>query len=385
MSRFVVVSGYFPPLIGGTSTVMSGLLGAFDPACFSVVAEHPDSFDGIHNATVPAGIAVHRIGVPAPVRRLPYGLRLTRWLRFALVPKITRCILAQRPERIIALYPSWPFLIAAARAARASGVPLFTYHMDATPDWRELAPPDRYAARYTEQRILRQATQRLVLTEALAADFRERFGLESIVVPHSIEVGEIPAVTAPTAPHRIVHTGVVEALQRASLHRIHRALAGAPELAASLTLSTPTAHGDLAEFAGAEIVTLPSAEVRTLQRSAAVLLAVLPFDGPHSTLRQTAFPTKVIEYMTSGVPILAHAPADSFFARHAREHGYALLVEEPSETALQAALQRLLTDHTLRQRLTQQAARTVREIYARPQVAAQFAKACGIVGLQFKI
>ena len=51
-----------------------------------------------------------------------------------MIPRLELKILAAKPERIIALYPSWPFLIAAYRAHLRCGAPLVTYHMDVAPD-----------------------------------------------------------------------------------------------------------------------------------------------------------------------------------------------------------------------------------------------------------
>jgi len=377
--RFVVVSGYFPPLIGGTATVMRELLGAFDPARFGVIAEKPDAFDGTHNATVPPGIEVLRAGVPGWIKRLPYGLRAVRWLRFALVPRLVRMILAQRPERIIAVLPSWPFLLAAYFAHQRSGVPFYTYWMDASVKAERLGLPDRWVVARYERAILAAARQRLVLSEALQEDFRQRFGMESTVIPHPIALTEgIGEFQRSTDERLIVHTGVVEALQREGLRRVQAAILANPEWKTQLVLSTPTDPADLGEFHAARIATLPGAEVRALQRRAAVLVAALPFADSHESLRRTAFPTKVVEYLTTGVPILAHAPPDSFFARHVRQHGYALLVDEPTEAAVQAGLTRLLTDDALCRELTTRAQRFVQDVHALPRVATAFARACEI-------
>ncbi len=379
MAKFVVVSSYFPPLVGGTSTVMANLLSAFRSEAFSVICERPEAFDGTHEASVPESINALRAGVPGWVKRLPYGLRAVRWLRFALVPRVVRMILRQRPDRIIAVLPSWPFLLAAYLAHKRSGVPLYTYWMDASVEADRLRWPDRFVVARYERAILEAAQRRLVLSEALQDDFEHRFGLESVVVPHSIALpSEIGTFRRQEGEKVIAHTGVVEALQREGLRRVHAALLTSPEWEAKLVLSTPTAPSDLGEFHAARIVTLANSEVRELQRRSAVLVAVVPFAGSYESLRRTTFPTKVVEYLTSGVPILAHAPPDSFFAQHVRRHGYALLVDEPSEAAVREGLRRLLSDDRLCRELTTRARALVQGTYALPQVAAAFARACDL-------
>jgi glycosyltransferase involved in cell wall biosynthesis len=387
--RFVVVSGYFPPVVGGTSTVMRNLLAAFRPETFRVVAESPGSFDGEHNAPVPTDVRVERVGVPAFVtRKIPYGLKLARWLRFGMIPRIEAKILATPAEAIVAVYPSWPFLIAAYRAHLRSGAPLFTYYMDVSAEAPRLAWPDRPAVQHYERRILQAARQRLVLSAAIGEDFQQRFGLDSVVIPHTIDPGQAPAPVPPARlaswreKRLIVHTGVVEGLQRTGLLRLARLIEAHPEWNARLVLSTPTSSSDLRghgfDLPSVEIGTFTSAEVAGLQQAAHILVAVLPFDGSIEAYQRTAFPTKVTEYMAAGVPILAHAPPGSYFARHVQAHGYALLAGEANEASLGAAVAELLDDQPLRERLVRQARVTVESEFAVGKIAPRFAEACGI-------
>lgn len=388
--RFVVVSSYFPPIVGGTSTVMRNLLAAFRPEAFSVIAEAVSSFDGEHNAPVPERVCVERVGVPAFVgRKVPYGRRITRWLRFGMIPRIEQKILATRAEAIVAVYPSWPFLIAAYRAHLRSGVPLCTYYMDVSVEVSRLAWPDCPAVRFYERKILRAASRRLVLSEAIGADFRERLGCDSVVIPHTINLGALAASPSPPAQlaqwrtkKLILHTGVVEDLQREGLLRIARTLHAHPELDARLVLTTPNSREDLLsvgfDLPCVEIATLAFGEVLALQRAADLLVAVLPFRGAVETYQRTSFPTKCLEYMAAGVPILAHTPPGSFLARHVTSHGYAYLVDRAEEPALVNALRSLLGDDVLRARLVERAGVTVKEIFALSEIATRFADVCQI-------
>jgi glycosyltransferase involved in cell wall biosynthesis len=388
-SRFIVVSGYFPPIIGGTSTVMRNLHSAFDPSSFVVIAENPGSFDGDHNAPVPPGVCVIRSGVPSFVtRRIPYGVKITRWLRFGIIPHLERLIVRAAREtnaqRLVAVYPSWPFLIAAHRAHLRLGIPLFTYYMDVSAEASKLPWPDRPVIRRCELPILRSARQRLVLSDALADDFQRRFSLDSVVIPHSIRIDDSPdPVPWPTQSKKlVVHTGVIEALQLEGLLRIASLIDSHPEWNARLVLATPTPRDHLLasgfNLPTVEILRLTNAEVRALQRAASLLVAVLPFHGQVEAFQLTAFPTKVVEYMTTGVPILAHAPRDSFFASHVLRHGYARLADSPDLAPLTETLASLLTGTPDNAPLIARARATVNEIYSLPIVARRFAEACDI-------
>jgi glycosyltransferase involved in cell wall biosynthesis len=387
--RWVAVAAYFPPIVGGSSTVAANLISTFAPETVQVISERPATLGGRHSAEPPPGVAVTRFGLPAALHRLPFAKYWIRWGRYGLAPAVRRAILDAvegGARRIVAWYPSWPFMLAAAQAARLAGIPWFTYHMDAPVPWEQAAWPDRYFLRRRQLPLLQSARGRLVISEALADDFQQRFGLSSVVIRHGLDLRLYPPAEAPAEPNRgplrLVHTGVVEHLQYESLRRIIDAVAQCPELQARVILSTPNRREDLAACGLAqphvEMVALPTPEVRALQRSASVLLAVLPFFGQIKALDLTAFPTKLVEYMAAGVPILVHAPPESFLARHVRQYQYAWLVDRPDPAVLVAALKALQTDADLRRQLSRRARQTAEQLYALPRVAQAFAQACGI-------
>jgi glycosyltransferase involved in cell wall biosynthesis len=387
--KWVAVTAYFPPIVGGSSTVAANLISTFRPETVRVISERPATLGGRHGAEPPPGVAITRFGLPAALHRLPFAKYWIRWGRYALVPAVRRAVLdavEAGAQRIVAWYPSWPFLLAAVQAAHLARLPCFTYHMDAPVPWQQAFWPDRYFLRRRQGPLLQAAAGRLVISEALADDFQQRFQLSSTVIRHGLDLRLYPpAEPSPAAangPLRLVHTGVVEHLQYESLRRIIDAVAQCPELQAQVILSTPNRREDLAACGLAqphvEIVALPTPEVRALQRSASVLLAVLPFFGQIKALDLTAFPTKLVEYMAAGVPILVHAPPESFLARHVRQYQYAWLVDRPDPAVLIAALKALRADATLRRQLAQRARQTAEQLYALPRVAQAFARACAL-------
>ena len=177
----------------------------------------------------------------------------------------------------------------------------------------------------------------------------------------------------------IVHTGAVAALQMEGLLQVAKAVEAHPELNAKLVLSTPSGIAEVIRMGfdpkAVEIVYLKKEEVFALQRFASALLVVLPFTQRSD--ERTPFPTKTVEYMASGTPILAYIPADSFLAGHIAQYGYALTAK--SESELPEALASILNDHELQAKLTQNALHAV-EIFSLPIVANQFSEACGLDG-----
>ncbi len=387
--RFVVVSSYFPPIAGGTSTVIDTLLSAFPSDAYAVISQSPDAMAEVSNSTVRPGVHVRRWHTTSRLfQHMPYGTRLNRLVRYATLSRISAGIVSEvkrlRAGRIIAVYPSWPFLMAAWSASRSTGVPLCIYSMDCIQEPSQFGWPDTWTVKRFARRIMTDASVRLVLSPALVEHTQRRFGLDSRVIPHAVRLDQPPPPPYPNPDGRrlIVHTGVIEQLQPDGLRRMAAVIRAHPEWNARLVLCTPTPlqevihHGITPD--DADILSLPTEQVRSLQSSASLLVAVMSFEWIVEVLCQTAFPTKVVEYMTTGVPILAHAPPDSYFAGHVRQHGYALLAENTSLGDLETRLQSALNDPSLRARLVQAAQRTVHEQFSLESVAERFAAACGI-------
>jgi glycosyltransferase involved in cell wall biosynthesis len=95
---------------------------------------------------------------------------------------------------------------------------------------------------------------------------------------------------------------------------------------------------------------LPDA-ITEIQRDADILLLPLAFDAPTPEIIRSAATTKLSEYLVSGRPLLVHAPRDSYVASIARDHGFAEVVDEPSEDALGDAIYRLIHEPARRARI----------------------------------
>jgi glycosyltransferase involved in cell wall biosynthesis len=83
----------------------------------------------------------------------------------------------------------------------------------------------------------------------------------------------------------------------------------------------------------------------------------------------TIFPTRTIEYLLCGRPILAHSPPDCYLTRFLKEHQCAFVVDEPSVPALLEAIGRLRSDRGLRTQLVHNALHAA-EMFQASRVAA---------------
>jgi glycosyltransferase involved in cell wall biosynthesis len=114
-----------------------------------------------------------------------------------------------------------------------------------------------------------------------------------------------------------------------------------------------------------------------LQQEADLLYLPLAFETPWRDEIRTVFPTKAVEYLVSGTPILLHAPGDSYTALEARKLGWAHVVDTLEPIDLQRAVQRLLRDQPLREKLVENARAAARLRDAR-KIAAGLQKDLGL-------
>ncbi|MFQ5458069.1 MAG: glycosyltransferase, partial [Myxococcota bacterium] len=96
-------------------------------------------------------------------------------------------------------------------------------------------------------------------------------------------------------------------------------------------------------------------EAMRLQREADLLYLPLAFETPWEDEIRTVYPTKAVEYLLSGTPILLHAPPGCYTVEDARRYGWAYVVDTQNPAALGEAVRILLEDTNLRRRLTQSA------------------------------
>jgi glycosyltransferase involved in cell wall biosynthesis len=101
------------------------------------------------------------------------------------------------------------------------------------------------------------------------------------------------------------------------------------------------------------------------------LILAYAFDHESEQYYRYSFATKIVAYMLSGRPILAHGPKHIEPIAYAVRTG-ALLLEEPDDKKLAAAIERFIADEDLRNRMARTAWETGRREHDRDAQAARF-------------
>jgi glycosyltransferase involved in cell wall biosynthesis len=105
---------------------------------------------------------------------------------------------------------------------------------------------------------------------------------------------------------------------------------------------------------GEQIVQHPHsvhAEVIEAQNRAHILFLPFSFNSSIPEVIQTSAPGKTAEYLTSGVPILAHVPPNTFISWYFRKYNCGYVVDTNEIVTLQRAIENLMDDSSLRQGL----------------------------------
>jgi glycosyltransferase involved in cell wall biosynthesis len=273
---------------------------------------------------------------------------------------------------VLVVFPSEGFLFAGYLTAVWTGARLFPYfHNTYLENRRGLS---RRFARWLQARVFARAAHVFVMSEGMVELYRARYpGLRCSALPHSFAVGRGDVVPPRDigSPLRLIISGNINESCSEATVRVCEAIAQIG--GASLTLLSPNPRSVLANLGllrdgVTHEVASPDEVVARLQQADIVVLAH-GFDGSLAAEEyRTIFPTRTIEYLICGRPILAHAPPDCYLTRFLLEHDCAVLVTERSVAALTDAIARLRTDAALRARLVRNAVAAA-QMFEAPRVA----------------
>lgn len=356
----LVFSSSFHLPTQGSAVVMRNLLSCFDPASYTVVTygpspEHLDSrLQGVRILHLHSG------------RRLRYrgGLLWCRlrqpWLdRWAV--RVTKRL---APSLIMGVYPDMHMLRAAQAAAKGARIPFLAYFHDLLEE--VYADTSQANAAYRLQSsVFQESASVLVIGQGMADHYRATTGFAARCLEHISPVWTEQKLESHTSLKTIFVGGTVYDVNHVAIQRL---LDASRKVRLELILATGVGKIYLKRMGlageGLTVVTFaqPDAYRETL-RHQGILAVGLNWPQESSTPEvelATAFPTKVIEYLFAGRPILVHCPGHYFLARFFRQHGCGLVVSERSSTALAEAAQGLLGDPDIQAQICANALKVAR-------------------------
>ncbi len=356
----LIVSWHWPPTNRASTGVLANLFHGAPAERFRVVTRRlprPPEEDctpvpAFETHAVPWRLATGREGTP------------TTW--WASILATARMILAARRwhearpfDRVVAVYPHRFSLLAGWWIARRTGVPLVAYMHDlfaeayVTGSWLK-----RTFWQWLDHRALADAALVVVPTDEFATYYRGR-GIESILVLPHCTPAEVEA-SPPPKPKRtleLVYTGNLYDAHEDSARAFLAASDSLSDIRVTLlTPPHPMLGGRPARWASRD-------GALTAMREADVCVLLLGFSTPYPREVHGCFPSKMVDYLATGKPILAVVPPGCFVDRFVRETGAGITVNTLDTAEIRAAID-ALRNADLRERLAEAAGRTARQLCA---------------------
>jgi glycosyltransferase involved in cell wall biosynthesis len=375
MKKRVLLSSWaFPPVSSGSGYILYQLLRHFPQEEF--VAVH-----GISEPTAYQGRSLDAIGSQVTMfGSYLWTRRIMRRLPAIYIPRIRRHIvqLARKYDvrRIYAHYPEGCFTVAAWQAAEELGLPL-TVYLDVL--WEESGNDSLALARAYEHKVLERAENRFAITEFAIEYLEKKHGLKVELLPHTTDTAGLPEGLRklPEDGPPVVHFagGISSRMNGDAVLRLARAAAIA-KTSPKLDMCTPSLPDELRRLGiGSRYV--DQASLADAQARSTVLFLPLAFDSSEPLMIRHNFPTKAMDYLRSGRPILVHSPADSYLTWLARKEGFAVVVDRPDAEELAAAMDRLIADRQLQENVVAKALEFVRTRDSRPWAKVLWKTLCG--------
>ena len=390
MKKTLVVTMYFPPHTAGVATILGNLFRNLDPKDFCLLGyRHSALEDNRIDPAYKIDCASYYCSFPdGPRRRFPNIFQEHR-NQYLLIPTIVAKglkVLSREGVHYImadinANGGAW--LLSAYLLHLISRKPLVLYGIDLWEETVANSRLERMMARLFERRIFRAAHRVFVISAALRDVYHRKYGISPDILPIPIELPAKPE--GPTQGRGqigdplIAFTGSVYSACLDALQNLVKAIDSLPNGTLRLFLATSRKKNELEQLGiqGARIESafLSKEESQKLQREASILFLPQAFNSGYQPVINTLFPSKTVEYLVSGTPILVHAPAECQIAQYAKEHGFALVVDKPDVEELRGAVTRLLQDQSLRAQLVARAWDTAVKYHDAKKAAGQLEQA----------
>jgi glycosyltransferase involved in cell wall biosynthesis len=304
--------------------------------------------------------------MPSPLARLVKTILYALYLFlniFAILRTGVQIVRHREIRCIIGISDTGPALISAYLISRCTGVPYALYLFDIYLG-NNLLFVNELLAKMFEPQMFRTASMVIVTNEGTERFYRKRYGdrfkcavIPNSVFPESYESKRTPYL--PTEPYTIVFTGNVYWAQQRSLMNLIRAMDGLHDLHARLHLYVPIGDETLVESVAGRtnvhLTSAPQSHMPDVQCNATILFMPLSWQTRSPEVIATATPGKLADYMASGRPILIHAPRYAYVNEYARQHVFALLVDEEDIEKLRQAVRKLVLDVQYSRRLIENA------------------------------
>jgi len=350
--RFLLVSWTIPPTASGSSVVVRNLLRWFTPAEAVMLGQIPFAgridLQDIKNH--------HRILIPS----LAIHWRIKPWIEpFYVVPAavLAGCLAVRRYhlQAVVAIFPNVSFLIAGYLIAALMGLPFFPYFHNLYVETRK-SKIEIYLAKIIQKQILKRASSIFSMSNGMASYFASQYQQLTISLLHPLNelIPVINKPPKPMAPFKIGVSGNINLGSERALKNVIKAIGGNSSF--QLILHAPVSAVDISERLGLwadNIVVLDEKKadglVESLRKCDVLIIGLYNDWGPaYERDCRIQFPTRTLEMLAAGKPILVLCPAHYFLAEFFITKKCGLVLDSENPVKIRSVIHHLCLDNDAR-------------------------------------
>ena len=356
-NKVLIVSEYAPPSIEGIPIQMGNVLRHFPDGSYAIFTHKPKKLRFLTDpdTKLVAKYYYFRTDYFCNVKFLQRE-DIQPIIAFLAVPLlVAKIILVFKKggfSKILAPNNMGPFFISAFLASSILNAPLYSFFYDVYSEVLTNKFNNRMA-KFFEPKIINRSKKVFVTSEAMGDYYMKKYGMESVLIPHSFEDELSFKIGNQQNGRKIVFTGMI-GRDDDRLECLLDTIKEMPDV--ELELYVPTKRDLNINLPNVKVDYPTRKEIPDILNQADILLLPRTFFTFHSKVMMlTASPSKLADYLAASKPILVVAPEDSYISDYAKKHGFALVLNELNPIKLKQYIYELLGDNLLRCKLVKNA------------------------------
>tara|TARA_Y100000385_G_scaffold253267_1_gene277286 strand:+ start:1157 stop:2302 length:1146 start_codon:yes stop_codon:yes gene_type:complete len=322
-----VTKNYFPSNTG-SSVVMTNLIKELKQDSIYGVVTCANSFND--SDEIVNGKIVHKL-FQFQFLFIPRLWFIIRRLIFKKMrKKVIQIIKEKNITHVVGVYPDLDFLELARSASHSSGVDFYAYLHDTLNEGLAHTSYKNFS-KGIQSKIFETSHKIFVMSDGMRDLYKEKYKINTIPLLHSFSEKFEKKSFKTNSEKSIFWGGSIYSVNKETVKRIHQACLN---MNYTLTLSAANNFKKLSKlgFNNKNIVILPFLSrqeyINKIGNQKALLLSI---DWPdesvvHYDELRTIFPTKTVEYLISGRPILVHCPENYFLAKFFKKHKCGIVI-----------------------------------------------------------
>ena len=369
--KILIISSYAPPAISGGAQCLYRTLSNLTPDSYCFFTSHNNFKEGHsdQNYILPCRYYFFDEPHDKKTKRSRLLTILNKPFRlFAVFKQALQIIKKERIEVLVGITDQGRMFMMTYLLSKITGIPYCPWIIDLYAD-NNFPQPWKLMAHYFEPKLVRGATLVFTSCPGIEEHLRNKYPygrFQTINISgfdDNPNVTELPVQRGPEIT--LLFSGNIYWAHESAIDEIVTACRKIKDFKIKMVFYAPNPSSTFLE----KYSNNPDVEIRSAKRpelllalsQADILLIPFSWQSESDVVIKTATPTKLIDYLVSGRPILIYAPKGSFLSKYGREKEFAAVVDEQNPEKIQSAIRKIITDREYALRLIENARKTFHE------------------------